>query len=125
MSINEKNLKVKNRSWRFWLVKKLLSQHINNEEIYTFVRDLFEKNNENIETQQKDLSENDENDLINNILKLHDKSVQDVMVPRAEIISISIQNSMKDIFATINRETHSRMPIHNNNLDNTLGMISY
>ena len=45
------------------------------------------------------------------------------MVPRAEIISISIQNSMQDIFETINRETHSRMPIHNNNLDNTLGMI--
>ena len=123
MTINKKKFNVKNRSWRFWLAKRLLNQHINNKEIYTFVRDLFKKNNEDMTVNESSLSENDENDLINNILKLDDKSVQDIMVPRAEIISISIQNSMQDIFETINRETHSRMPIHNNNLDNALGMI--
>ena len=45
------------------------------------------------------------------------------MVPRAEIISISISDSMKKILNTINIETHSRMPVFKNNLDNIMGMI--
>ena len=45
------------------------------------------------------------------------------MVPRAEIISISISDSMKKILNTINSETHSRMPVFKNNLDNIMGMI--
>ena len=44
------------------------------------------------------------------------------MVPRAEIISISINDSMEKILNTINIETHSRMPVFKNNLDMTVSV---
>ena len=46
------------------------------------------------------------------------------MVPRAEIISIEInQTSKDDIFSLIENESHSRMPVYDINLDNVLGFL--
>ena len=45
------------------------------------------------------------------------------MVPRAEIIAIEKNQSMKDILSLINKESHSRMPIFDQNLDNILGFV--
>ena len=105
------------KTWRIWLIEKLFSENIKKEEISSFISQFFEKNN-NINNDT-----NDENELIKNILNLHEKTVEDVMVPRAEIISISKEDSMDKILKTILNETHSRMPVYLNNLDNILGMI--
>ena len=47
--------------------------------------------------------DNNEKNLIKNILNLDDKSVEDIMVPRAEIISIQKNQSMKEILASYRR----------------------
>ena len=116
----------KKKGWRLWLVKRLLKDHIDKEEIYSIISHFFE-NDTNIydsnDTNINNNDENNENELLKNILKLNDKTVEDVMVPRAEIISISISDSMEKILNTINIETHSRMPVFKNNLDNIMGMI--
>ena len=91
------------KTWRIWLIEKLFSENIKKEEISSFISQFFEKNN-NINNDT-----NDENELIKNILNLHEKTVEDVMVPRAEIISISKEDSMDKILKTILNETHSRM----------------
>ena len=54
-----------------------------------------------------DLDDNNENNLIRNIFKLNEKSVEDVMVPRAEIIAIEKKQNMKDILSIINMESHN------------------
>ena len=69
------------------------------------------------------MEDNNEKSLIKNILNLNDKSVEDVMVPRAEIISIEKNQTKKEILSIIENETHSRMPIYDNNLDNILGFF--
>ena len=45
------------------------------------------------------------------------------MVPRAEIVSIEIKQNMKEILSLIENESHSRMPVFENNLDNVLGFL--
>jgi len=45
------------------------------------------------------------------------------MVPRAEIISIEKNQSIKEIYNIIEQESHSRMPVYDNNLDNVLGFL--
>jgi len=110
--------------WRLWLVKKLLSNQLKKEEIFDFLNQIFDEKEENINnTEVSSDIDNDENDLINNILKLQNKTVEDIMVPRDEIIAISTKQSLKEILDTINNETHSRMPIFKDNLDDILGMI--
>ena len=113
----------KKKGWRLWLVKRLLKDHIDKEEIYSIISHFFENEMTSYSPEEKNINDSDENELLKNILKLNEKTVEDVMVPRAEIISISINDSMEKILNTINIETHSRMPVFKNNLDNIMGMI--
>ena len=100
-----------------WLIKRLLSSETTREEALNYIA----SNNEN--TNIEDTEENNEKSLIKNILSLDDKSVEDIMVPRAEIVSIEIKQNMKEILSLIENESHSRMPVFENNLDNVLGFL--
>ena len=100
-----------------WLIKRLLSNETTREEALNYIT----SNNEN--TNIEDTEENNEKSLIKNILSLDDKSVEDIMVPRAEIVSIEIRQNMKEILSLIENESHSRMPVFENNLDNVLGFL--
>ena len=100
-----------------WLIKRLLSNETTREEALNYIA----SNNEN--TNIEDTEENNEKSLIKNILSLDDKSVEDIMVPRAEIVSIEIKQNMKEILSLIENESHSRMPVFENNLDNVLGFL--
>ena len=100
-----------------WLIKRLLSSETTREEALNYIA----SNNENIDIE--DTEENNEKSLIKNILSLDDKSVEDIMVPRAEIVSIEIKQNMKEILSLIENESHSRMPVYENNLDNVLGFL--
>ena len=100
-----------------WLIKRLLSSETTREEALNYIA----SNDEN--TNIEDTEENNEKSLIKNILSLDDKSIEDIMVPRAEIVSIEIKQSMKEILSLIENESHSRMPVFENNLDNVLGFL--
>ena len=100
-----------------WLIKRLLSNETTREEALNYIA----SNDEN--TNVEDSEENNEKSLIKNILSLDDKSVEDIMVPRAEIVSIEIKQNMKEILSLIENESHSRMPVFENNLDNVLGFL--
>ena len=54
--------------------------------------------------------------MIKNILQLENKSVEDVMVPRGEIISVDNKKNYNEIFDIIKDESHSRLPVYENNL---------
>ena len=104
-------------SWKNWLIKKLLSNETTREEVLTFIA-----NNE--EDENLSLSEeNNEKNLIKNILNLDNISVEDIMVPRAEIISIEVTQNLDEIMSIIKNESHSRMPVCEKNLDNVLGFL--
>jgi len=113
----ENNQIEKKTSWKNWLIKRLLSNESTREEILNFIATNDENQNIN------ELEDNNEKSLIKNILKLNDKSVEDVMVPRAEIISIEKKQTKEEILSIIENETHSRMPIYDANLDNILGFF--
>ncbi len=100
-----------------WLIKRLLSNESTREEALNYITS-NEKN-----TNIQDVEENNEKNLIKNILSLDEKSVEDIMVPRAEIVSIEIKQNMKEILSLIENESHSRMPVFENNLDNVLGFL--
>ena len=73
----ENNNLEKNKSWKNWLIKKLLTNEATREEILNFIATNEE------DTNFDELEDNNEKILIKNILNLNNKSVEDVMVPRA------------------------------------------
>ena len=115
-----KNNSDKKNFIRNWLIKKLLVDESTKQDILNFITNQ-ENNAENLSTNNSEL--NDEKNLIKNIINLSEKSVEDVMVPRAEIISIEKKQNIKEILEIIKHESHSRMPVYDQNLDNTLGFF--
>ena len=118
--MQEKKIKIKN-IWRNWLIKKLLTNKTSKQDILNFIA---KDEKETISSENNQIfEENNENNLIKNILNLNEKSVEDVMVPRAEIISIEKKKTIKEILLVIKNESHSRMPVYDQNLDNVLGFL--
>ena len=103
--------------WKTWLIKKLLNNDSSKEEILNLIA-----NQEN-DDELNNPDDNNEKSLIKNILQLENKSVEDVMVPRGEIISIDNKQNYNQIFEIIKEESHSRLPVYENNLDNIVGFF--
>ena len=118
--MHSENNSEKKRTWRNWLIKKLLTNETSIEDVLQILGETVEDVNEiNIQNPEGI----DEKNLIKNILNLSEKNVEDIMVPRAEIISIEKKQSMKEILSIIEVESHSRMPVYDENLDNILGFF--
>ncbi len=111
---------MQNKILRNWLIKKLLIDEDSKQDILNLIT-TEETQKENF--SKKDFDDNDERNLIKNIFNLNNKSVEDIMVPRAEIISIQKDQTIKEILEIIEHESHSRMPVYDQNLDNVLGFF--
>ena len=104
--------------WKSWLIRRLLSNDSSKEEILNLIA-----NEDSADDQISSFDDNNEKSLIKNILQLEDKSVEDVMVPRGEIISVENKQNYSQIFNIIKKESHSRLPVYENNLDNIIGFF--
>ena len=82
--------------WKTWLIKKLLNNESSKEEILNLIA-----NEDNEDNELNNHDDNDEKSLIKNILKLENTSVEDVMVPRGEMVSIDNKQNYNQIFDII------------------------
>jgi len=104
--------------WKTWLIRKLLNTDSSKEEILNLIA-----NEVSDDDKLNNTDDNNEKNLIKNILQLENTSVEDVMVPRGEIISVDNKKNYNEIFDIIKEESHSRLPVYENNLDNIIGFF--
>jgi putative hemolysin len=64
-----------------------------------------------------------ERDMINGVLRLADRSVRNVMTPRAEVIWLDLDDDLENIQAEINASGHSRYPAARETLDEFEGIV--
>lgn len=64
-----------------------------------------------------------EKNLLGNILKLRDLTVQDVMIPRADIAAIDKDATQEDILALLTDKQFSRIPVYRETLDDIIGTV--
>jgi CBS domain containing-hemolysin-like protein len=86
-------------------------------------RDAIEELVEEADTTGLGPEEGSERALIVNVLRLHEITVEDVMVPRPDIVAIDIDTPVDEIVAKIRREAHSRMPVYRETLDDLVGFL--
>ena len=61
--------------------------------------------------------------ILQNVLSLGEKRVEDVMVPRADIEAIELTCTLGDMIAKFRTAGHSRIPVYDDNIDNITGFI--
>jgi CBS domain containing-hemolysin-like protein len=61
--------------------------------------------------------------MLMNILSFAEQRVDDVMVPRADIVAVDISASLDDLLTLTREKSHSRLPVYRENLDEPIGMV--
>jgi magnesium and cobalt transporter len=61
--------------------------------------------------------------LLGNVLALRGTTAADVMIPRADIVALPEQFTLEETISFVQREGHSRYPVHRGQLDEVLGMV--
>ena len=100
-----------------------------------FEKYFFKKNTENNNLKQsiETVLDNDskgtegiskhERLMLLNILKIDGIRSSDIMIPRADIGAVELNDSFEKVLEVFIKEAHSRVPIYEKNLDNIIGMI--
>ncbi|WP_232630323.1 hemolysin family protein [Methylobacterium sp. Leaf118] len=61
--------------------------------------------------------------MLKNVLGLHKVRVDDVMVPRADIVAVGIDTNLGDLLKLYRTAGHSRLPVYGETLDDPRGMV--
>ncbi|MFC7786417.1 MULTISPECIES: hemolysin family protein [unclassified Rossellomorea] len=61
---------------------------------------------------------------VNNIFEFDERIAKEIMVPRKEIVSLSIDDTLEDVINTIRKENFTRYPVVNGDKDNVKGFVN-
>jgi CBS domain containing-hemolysin-like protein len=64
-----------------------------------------------------------ERQLIERILHVGSVTADDVMVPRADIVAVECKTPLNEVIDLMAKETHSRLPVYRESLDEVIGMV--
>ncbi len=64
-----------------------------------------------------------ERTMLENVLGLRELRVEDVMVPRADIIAVAFDTSLAELLRVFRTASHSRLPVYGETLDDPKGML--
>ncbi|NCO28559.1 MAG: hypothetical protein COS15_00720 [Caldiserica bacterium CG02_land_8_20_14_3_00_36_38] len=73
--------------------------------------------------KEEGIIEKTEQKMIFSIFEFGDTLVREVMTPRVDIISLSVESTLNDVLKCIMNSNHSRIPIYENNIDNIIGIL--
>lgn len=65
----------------------------------------------------------EERSMLRNVLKYGDLRIDDIMVPRADIVAIEKSVGFREMIGIFCDAAHSRLPVYNNTLDDVVGMV--
>ncbi len=88
----------------------------------TSLRESLEDVIEQHETQASDISP-EERSMLLNILDFGELRVDDVMVPRADIVAIDGSTPLESVISVFKEAGHSRLPVYHDTLDDPQGMV--
>lgn len=61
--------------------------------------------------------------LFRNVLSVRDVTVDDVMVPRADVKAVDVETTIADVAKVMSACGHSRLPVYRERLDDVIGMV--
>jgi CBS domain containing-hemolysin-like protein len=71
----------------------------------------------------KEALDEEEREMIRNVFDLSDTTVDEIMVPRINVIAAEARSDMQSILKLIQEEGHSRIPIYKDTIDQIIGIL--
>ncbi len=77
-----------------------------------------------IDTMEEEGSiDEDEAEMLQSVLDLHDKNVYEIMTPRVDMVGIDIEDSIEEIKEVFFTHQFSRIPVYEETRDNVIGVL--
>lgn len=87
---------------------------VTEDEIYDIIEDM---------TEEGSLDE-ERGELISSALQFAETTVESILTSRVDIVALDIEDSLDEMLTTIKAETHSRLPVYEDSIDNIIGILS-
>jgi magnesium and cobalt transporter len=104
----------------FALLKSLIRKKFhpgNSNDLAEEIHDLVD------EGQAKGLISNEESHMVYGVLDLKETRAHSIMIPRTVISSAPINSTLGEVIKLVNECGHTRIPIHNDNIDEIVGIL--
>jgi CBS domain containing-hemolysin-like protein len=75
------------------------------------------------EAEEDGTLKEDESELVRSALEFDDQKVEDILVPRVDVIAANIHSSMDEICQIFRKHGYSRLPVFDGTIDNVVGLI--
>jgi CBS domain containing-hemolysin-like protein len=76
------------------------------------------------QTARAGLLTGEERELVQRAFSFSDQTAGEVMVPRTEIVALSIESTVQDALRIAQRHRHTRFPVYDKTIDNVVGILS-
>jgi magnesium and cobalt transporter len=102
-----------NKSWIGKIVQTFTGEPNSKEELVDVINDAQEREVINTETRE----------MIEGVMEVSEMRVRDIMIPRAQMRTIEIDQSVEEFLPTILESAHSRFPVINEDKDHIEGVL--
>lgn len=75
------------------------------------------------DAEQRDLIDPQTKEMIQGVLEVSDKKVRDIMIPRAQMVTIDRAQSVEEFLPILLKSAHSRFPVINEDKDHVEGIL--
>jgi len=93
------------------------------EEKYKFLS-AKEYNKLNETSDSEDSLEKEGKDMIRNIFEFSETAAKEIMVPRIDVVAISINATLKETLDHMSENGHSRIPVYEDSVDSIVGILN-
>lgn len=74
-------------------------------------------------SHEEGVIEGEEKEMITNVVDFGDSLAKDVMVPRVDMVFVSVEDSVDDILKIYMEEQYTRLPVYEESKDNVIGIL--
>src|SRR5690554_5549441 len=101
------------RNWATKLLQFFTGEPNSREELVDLIQD----------AEERDLIDNDTKEMIEGVLDVAELKVRDIMVPRSQMVTIDINQTVESFLPIVIRTQHSRYPVISENKDHVEGIL--
>ena len=75
------------------------------------------------EAEESGTLKEDESELVRSALEFDDLKVEDILVPRVDVIAVDEDSTMEEVREKFEKSGYSRLPVYKETIDNVIGLI--
>ena len=75
------------------------------------------------EAEEDGTLKEDASELVRSALEFDDLKVEDILVPRVDVVAVNMNADMDEIFSVFKENCFSRLPVYKDTIDNVVGLI--